>query len=65
LFGRIDPTKGYIPGNVVLVSHQANSIMGNATSPQRVRQVADWYDRELEAAPELAALIDRDDARRH
>lgn len=64
-FDRIDPNKGYIPGNVVLVSHQANSIMGNATGPERIRQVADWFDRELEAAPELAALIDQDDTRAH
>lgn len=64
-FDRIDPTKGYVPGNVVLVSHRVNSIMGNATSPARVRMVADWFDRELAAAPELAALITDDTRRAH
>lgn len=64
-FDRIDPRKGYIPGNVVLVCTLANAIMSDATSPARVRQVADWFDRELAAAPELAALIDQDDARAH
>lgn len=57
-FDRIDPRQGYVAGNVVLVSHLANSIMNNCTSPDRVRQVADWFDCELAAAPELAALID-------
>lgn len=64
-FDRIDPTKGYIPGNVVLISTLANTIKQDATSPERIRQVADWFDRELAAAPELAALIDQDDARAH
>lgn len=59
-FDRIDPKQGYVPGNVVLVSVLANTIMNNCTSPDRVRIVADWFDRELAAAPELAALIDYD-----
>lgn len=46
-FDRIDPRRGYVAGNVVLVSHQANSIMGNATSPDRIRRVADWFDWAL------------------
>ena len=59
-FDRIDPRQGYVPGNVVLVSHLANNIMQNCISPDRVRIVAEWFDRELAAAPELAALIDHD-----
>lgn len=59
-FDRIDPRQGYVPGNVVLVSHLANTIMQNCTSPDRVRIVAEWFERELAAAPELAALIDYD-----
>lgn len=57
-FDRIDPRLGYVAGNVVLVSNLANAIMSNATSPDRVRIVAEWFDRELAAAPALAALID-------
>ncbi len=34
--------------------------MSNATSAARVRLVADWFERELAAAPDLAALIDYD-----
>ena len=59
-FDRIDPRKGYVAGNVVLVSNLANKIMNNCTSPDRVRIVAEWFERELAAAPELAALIDYD-----
>lgn len=64
-FDRIDPSLGYVPGNVVLISTLANVIKQDATDPDRIRQVADWFDRELEAAPELATLIDQDDARAH
>ena len=28
---RIDPAKGYVPGNVVVMSHRANRIKGDAT----------------------------------
>lgn len=59
-FDRIDPRQGYVPSNVVLVSHLANAIMSNSTSSDRVRIVADWFERELAAAPDLAALIDYD-----
>lgn len=64
-FDRIDPRLGYVKGNVVLVCSLANNIMQDATSPDRVRQVATWFDAELEAAPALAALIDGNDHRAH
>ncbi len=64
-FDRIDPRRGYVPGNVVLVCTLANRIMQDATSPDRVRMVAEWFDRELAAAPELAALIKDDTTRAH
>jgi hypothetical protein len=28
---RIDPTKGYVKGNVWIVSHRANTLKGNTT----------------------------------
>lgn len=40
---RIDNTKGYIPGNVVVVSNLANQIKSTATYAQ-VRAVADFYE---------------------
>jgi hypothetical protein len=41
-FDRIDPTKGYIPGNVIIVSHLANRIKNNATVEQ-LERVAAFY----------------------
>lgn len=41
---RIDPHKGYVPGNVVVMSAKANRIKSNAESYE-IRLVADWLDR--------------------
>lgn len=40
-FDKIDPDKGYVPGNVVLMSNLANRIKSNATVEQ-IQKVADW-----------------------
>ncbi len=40
---RIDPQKGYVPGNVIVVSWLANNIRGNFT-PNQLRKVADFYE---------------------
>ena len=40
---RIDPARGYVKGNVVVISHLANLIKTYAT-PAQVRAVADWMD---------------------
>lgn len=46
---RIDNTRGYVPGNVVIVSHWVNIRKGDAT-PWQLRQIADFYARlEVEA----------------
>lgn len=41
-FDRIDPTKGYVPGNVIIVSNLANTIKSNATVDQ-LERVASFY----------------------
>lgn len=41
-FDRIDPTKGYVKGNVIIVSSRANTIKNNAT-PEELRRVAAFY----------------------
>jgi hypothetical protein len=41
-FDRIDPSKGYIPGNVIIVSELANRIKTNATVEQ-IERVAAFY----------------------
>lgn len=39
---RIDPAKGYVPGNVLVVSLRANTIKNNAT-PHELLRVASFY----------------------
>jgi hypothetical protein len=41
---RIDNTKGYVPGNVVVVSWRANRIKSDATADE-LRRIADFYGR--------------------
>lgn len=38
---RKDPTKGYIPGNVQVISRKANSMKSNAT-PEELQKFAQW-----------------------
>ena len=40
---RIVPQLGYVPGNVMWISHRANSIKSDAT-PAELRAVADFYE---------------------
>lgn len=49
---RINNTKGYVKGNVIVVSRLANQIKSTATY-QQVRRVAEFYEF-LEAFPEQA-----------
>lgn len=42
---RIDPTKGYIKGNVQIMSNKANRMKSNAT-PTELRLFAQWVIRE-------------------
>jgi len=39
---RIDPTKGYVPGNVIIVSMLANQMKSNAT-PEQLKQFSEYY----------------------
>lgn len=43
----IVPTLGYVPGNIAVISHRANTIKTNAT-PGELRKVADWLERQLD-----------------
>lgn len=41
---RIDNAKGYVPGNVIVISNRANSLKSDA-SVEELRAVADFYGR--------------------
>lgn len=43
-FDRLDPTKGYIKGNVVIVSWRANRIKNNGTAEEH-QKIADFMNR--------------------
>ena len=42
---KIDPNKGYVIGNVAVISNKANIIKSNATADE-IRKVADWLQRQ-------------------
>lgn len=43
---RIDSRKGYVPGNVAVISHLANQIKSCGTADQH-RKIANWMDEKL------------------
>jgi hypothetical protein len=43
---KIKPERGYVPGNVAVLSHRANWLKSNATSAE-LRAVADWMDKQM------------------
>lgn len=55
---KLDPAKGYVRGNIVVISQRANAIKSNATWKQ-IRRVADWLRGVVPANPskeETAAI---------
>lgn len=44
---RFDPAKGYIPGNVVVISHRANRLKSDATITEFIKLVQ-WMSQNLE-----------------
>lgn len=44
---RIDPTRGYVKGNVAVISMAANQMKSYCTSPKVLRDLADWIESQL------------------
>jgi hypothetical protein len=42
---RIFPEKGYVKGNIAVISHRANTLKGNA-SAEEIHKLASWLERE-------------------
>ena len=49
---RLDSSKGYIPENIVIVSHRANMIKSNST-PAEMRMIADYTEKEIKRREHL------------
>lgn len=41
---KLNPTLGYVKGNVAIISHLANSMKQNVTDPAAFRRLADWLE---------------------
>jgi hypothetical protein len=46
-FDRIDPPKGYVKGNVKIISLRANRLKSDCTDPAELRAVADYIERYM------------------
>lgn|SRR5208282_2812069 len=44
---RIRPERGYVPGNIAVISHRANILKGNSTNPTEFRKLANWLAKAL------------------
>ena len=52
---RIDPNKGYVPGNIIVICHRANCIKADATAKE-IEDVANWLQREERGRIEALGL---------
>ncbi len=46
-FDRVIPARGYVRGNVNIVSYRANRLKSDCTDPSELRAVADYIEREV------------------
>jgi len=50
-FDRIDPCKGYVKGNVKIISYRANRLKCDCIDPAELRAVADYIEQNLLQCP--------------
>jgi hypothetical protein len=43
----VDPLKGYVKGNIAIISQKANKIKNNETDPETFRKIANWIELNL------------------
>jgi hypothetical protein len=48
---RIDPKKGYVKGNVWVISHKANTMKSNASIDEHILLVENWKDQHSKGYP--------------
>ena len=41
---KIIPERGYVRGNIAIISHRANALKSDETNPTVFRQIADWLE---------------------
>ena len=41
---KFEPRKGYVPGNIAVISSLANRIKSDTTDPEVLRKVANWME---------------------
>jgi len=44
---RIDPNRGYVKGNIAIISYRANMIKSVAFGPEELRKVANWLEEVM------------------
>lgn len=54
---RVDASKGYIPGNVVLCLHRVNSVKQDLSLEEMREWTPGWYARVIERLPALTASV--------
>ena len=50
-FDRIDPRKGYVKGDVKIISNRANRLKCDCINPEELRAVANYIEQNLGSAP--------------
>ena len=52
---KFEPNKGYVPGNIAVISSLANRIKSNTTDPEVLRKIANWMERFKDKQGKLKA----------
>jgi len=52
---RLEPSKGYVPGNVAVISYKANLLKNNETDPAVFERLAAWLRKQQEVANGVGA----------